>query len=244
MKIKITFFLLFLVIKSFAIDFNEIVSSYQADKSALQRKYPNAFSDIYFERFTKFYLDAKKQLESIPFNALNKDQKVDYVLMRNQIDKSIYFHDLDFKAFNEVKFVALKAQAIYEFNEKRKGGVNPKSDKLAADFNLVEKDIKFQLSELKTIKQFDSWQKAELAADIIKSLAKSTNLRFLLILLGMLSLIALSVLSYEIYRNYKKTNLLNIDVEIESDKMPSNMDYNLIDEARRITDDEIGIKDI
>ena len=77
-----------------------------------------------------------------------------------------------------------------------------------------------------------------------KSLAKSTNLRFLLILLGMLSLIALSVLSYEIYRNYKKTNLLNIDVEIESDKMPSNMDYNLIDEARRITDDEIGIKDI
>ncbi len=175
MKIKITFLLFFIVFKSFAIDFNEIVSSYQADKSALQRKYPNAFSDIYFERFTKFYLDAKKQLESISFNALNKDQKVDYVLMRNQIDKSIYFHDLDFKAFNEAKFVAIKAQAIYDFNEKRKGGVNPKSDKLAADFNFVEKDIKFQLLELKVTKQFDSWQKAELAADIIKSLAKSTE---------------------------------------------------------------------
>lgn len=175
MKIKIIFLFLFIGLKSFAIDFNEIVSSYQADKSALQRKYPNAISEIYFERFAKFYLDAKNQLEIIPFNTLSKDQKVDYVLMRNQIDKSIYFHDLEFKAFNEVKFVAQKAQAIYDFNEKRKSGVNPKSDKLASDFNLVEKDIKLQLTNLKTIKQFDSWQKAELAADLIKSLAKSTE---------------------------------------------------------------------
>ena len=175
MKIKITFIIFFIALKSFAIDFNEIVSSYQADKSALLRKYPNAISEIYFERFTKFYSDAKKQLESIAFNTLSRDQKVDYVLMRNQIDKSIYFHDLSFKAFSEVKFVAQKAQAIYDFNEKRKGGDNPKSDKLAADFNLVEKDIKLQLSELKSIKQFDSWQKAELAGDLIKSLSKSTE---------------------------------------------------------------------
>ncbi|MDP1817651.1 MAG: DUF885 family protein [Leadbetterella sp.] len=172
---KFTIFLFLITFNLFATDFSEIVASYQADKAALQRKYPNSLSEVYFERFSKFYADAKKDLDKLGFEGLTKEQKVDYVLLRNQIDKSNYFHGLEFKAFNEVKNVIEKAQPIYVFNESRKAGVNPKSDKLAADFNQVEKEIRAEIITLKTKKPYDSWQKAELAADIVKELIKATE---------------------------------------------------------------------
>ncbi|MCP9747243.1 DUF885 family protein [Lacihabitans sp. CS3-21] len=172
---KFTIFLFLITFNLYATDFSEIVASYQADKAALQRKYPNNLSEVYFERFSKFYADAKKDLDKLGFEGLTKEQKVDYVLLRNQIDKSNYFHGLEFKAFNEVKNVIEKAQPIYVFNESRKAGVNPKSDKLAADFNQVEKEIRAEIITLKTKKPYDSWQKAELAADIVKELIKATE---------------------------------------------------------------------
>jgi len=172
---KFTIFLFLITFNLFATDFSEIVASYQADKAALQRKYPNSLSEVYFERFSKFYADAKKDLDKLDFEGLTNEQKVDYVLLRNQIDKSNYFHGLDLKAFNEVKNVIEKAQPIYVFNESRKAGVNPKSDKLAADFNQVEKEIRAEIITLKTKKPYDSWQKAELAADIVKELIKATE---------------------------------------------------------------------
>jgi hypothetical protein len=172
---KFTIFLFLITFNLFATDFSEIVASYQADKAALQRKYPNSLSEVYFERFSKFYADAKKDLDKLGFEGLTKEQKVDYVLLRNQIDKSNYFHGLEFKAFNEVKNVVEKAQPIYVFNESRKAGVNPKSDKLAADFNKVEKEIRAEIVTLKIKKPYDSWQKAELAADIVKELIKATE---------------------------------------------------------------------
>ncbi|CAN1575967.1 Protein of unknown function DUF885 [Spirosomataceae bacterium] len=175
---KLTILLLFLSLSIFATDFNEIVSSYQADKGALQRKYPNPLSEVYFDRFTKFYAEARQDLNKLNFEALSKNQKVDYVLLRNQIDKSIYFHGLELNAFNEVKNVVVKAQPIYSFNENRKTGVKPTSDKLAADFNTVEKEIRAEIVALKTKKTFESWQKAELAADIVKELIKATEESF------------------------------------------------------------------
>ena len=172
---KFTIFLFLITFNLFATDFSEIVANYQADKAALQRKYPNSLSEVYFERFSKFYADAKKDLDKLDFEGLTNEQKVDYVLLRNQIDKSNYFHGLELKAFNEVKNVIEKAQPIYVFNESRKAGVNPKSDKLAADFNQVEKEIRAEIITLKTKKPYDSWQKAELAADIVKELIKATE---------------------------------------------------------------------
>lgn len=175
MKIKVFLFLLFVSYHSYAVDFNEVISTYNADKWALQRKFPNNLSDTYFERFTKFYLDWKNTLEGIDFNSLTKDQKVDYVLLRNHIEKNIYFHGLAVKEFNEVKYVVDHAKGIYVFNENRKSGVNPKSDQLAATFNSTEKEIRNDILNLKNNKPFNSWQKAALAANIVDNLKEATE---------------------------------------------------------------------
>lgn len=175
MKIKTLLFLLLFSYHSYAIDFNEVIASYNADKSALQRKFSNNLSLAYFERFSKFYLDWKSQLESIDFNALPKDQKVDYVLLRNHIEKSIYFHELAVKEFNEVKFVVQHAKEVYVYNENRKSGLNPKSDQLAGIFNETEKEIRKDILNLKNTKGFSSWQSAALAAKIVKNLKEATE---------------------------------------------------------------------
>ena len=61
---KSIFFISFLFISAnvFSQDFNELVSKYQADKSALGRKYPNHLTEKYFDRFIEYYTDVKKEL--------------------------------------------------------------------------------------------------------------------------------------------------------------------------------------
>ena len=174
MKIKFLFFVLFLSLHTYAIDFNELISSFSADESALERKYPNSLSDIYFERFSAFYQDWKTQLESIDFKQLTKDQKVDYILLKNKINKNAYFLSLSATEFNKVKFVVKDLNEIYVFNENRKVGLNPKSDQSAAIFNEATKSIQKEILNLKNIKQFDSWQSADLAANIVNKLKEST----------------------------------------------------------------------
>jgi len=178
MKIKTLLLLFLFSFHSYAIDFNEIISSFSADKSALERKYPNNLSDTYFERFSKFYLDWKSQLEAVDFESLTKDQKVDYVLLRNKIDKSIYFHGLASKEFDEVKFVVQDAKDIYVYNENRKSGLNPNAEKLAAIFNSTEKNIRNSILNLKKNKPFNSWQSAELAAKTIQKLKEASEESF------------------------------------------------------------------
>lgn len=178
MKIKTLLLLFLFSFHSYAIDFNEIISSFSADKSALERKYPNNLSDTYFERFSKFYFDWKGQLEAIDFESLTKDQKIDYVLLRNKIDKSIYFHGLAVKEFDEVKYVVQDAKDIYVYNENRKSGLNPNAEKLAAIFNTTEKNIRNSILNLKKNKPFNSWQSADLAAKTIQKLKEATEESF------------------------------------------------------------------
>ncbi|VXB00513.1 conserved hypothetical protein [Flavobacterium sp. 9R] len=178
MKFKTLFFVLFCTVHSYAIDFNEIVSTFSADKSALQRKFSNHLSDAYFIRFTQFYSDWKVKLETIDFNSLTKEQKVDYVLLRNYIEKSTCFHQLAQKEFDSVKFVAEKAKEIYDFNEKRKSGITPKSSQLAGVFDATEKAFRNEINSIKNTKPFSNWQNADLAAKVIKSLINATEESF------------------------------------------------------------------
>lgn len=178
MKFKTLFFVLFCTVQSYAIDFNEIVSTFSADKSALQRKLSNHLSDAYFIRFTRFYSDWKIKLEAIDFNSLTKEQKVDYVLLRNYIEKSTYFHQLAQKEFDNVKFVAEKAKELYDFNEKRKSGSTPQSSQLAGVFDATEKAFRNEINTIKNTKPFSNWQNADLAAKVIKALIKATEESF------------------------------------------------------------------
>lgn len=171
------YFLLVFNIQCFAIDFNDIVSAYSADKAALSRKYPNRFEAEYFIRFEKFYSDELKKLGNINFESLSNQERIDYHLLKNLISKTQYFHSLEAAKFNEIKAIINGFDPIYKFNKDRKSGIKPDAPKLAAEFNNVEKTIK-KLTETAKQSPFDSWQKAEMASDIILALKKSTEESF------------------------------------------------------------------
>jgi hypothetical protein len=171
----ILFSLLFFGFYAQANDLPELISTYQADKSALERKYPNELSDIYFERMTKFYVEWEKDLEKVDFKALSKVHKIDYVLLKNQIRRNAYFHSLEKVEYEKVKDVSAFATDIYAFNEIRKTGKNVNAGELASKFNVANKKLLELIKDLKSKPKYTSWQAAELASDIISQLKKATE---------------------------------------------------------------------
>jgi hypothetical protein len=68
MKLKLLLLIFLLNIKSFGQDIKEQIATYQADKSALGRKYPNSLSDLYFERIIfslNYHLEKMKPQQCI-----------------------------------------------------------------------------------------------------------------------------------------------------------------------------------
>lgn len=159
-------------------NFYEIIQTFQADKSALQRKYPNRFSEIYFNRFEKFYSSELNKMKQINHLLLNQEQKIDYALLKNHIEKSLYFHQIETKQYFEVKSVADEADEIFSYLEARKSGTKPKSDQLAATFTKVDKRFKDKIKNLKNVPTYNSWQKADVASNIISELKKACEEAF------------------------------------------------------------------
>ncbi len=153
----------------------EAISSFTADKSALERKYPNKLSDDYFQRFDKFYNDGLIKLNSLDFEKLNFDEKIDYTLLKNQITRLKYELNLEKSAFNELKGVIDFAGPLFTFINNRKKALKPNAQILSATFNEANKAINIKIEQLKNASKYTSWQEAELASDIVKELSKAID---------------------------------------------------------------------
>jgi hypothetical protein len=68
--------------------------SYQADRTALNRKYNNPLSEEYFQRFEKLYQEWLKALENMPYETYSLDGKIDWQLFKNHLEKELFFHGL------------------------------------------------------------------------------------------------------------------------------------------------------
>ncbi|TVP51319.1 MAG: DUF885 domain-containing protein [Mongoliibacter sp.] len=151
------------------------ISSYQADRSALARKYNNPLSDEYFQRFEKLYKDWLVALEKMPYDSYTLDGKMDYQLFKNHLEKELFFHGLAFEEFKGVRQVVDFKAALETFYQTRRMAVKPNAQELAATFTETEKAIKAKWQAMKNTKPFDSWQKAELASKTVEALRKSTE---------------------------------------------------------------------
>ncbi|SOE23885.1 protein of unknown function [Spirosomataceae bacterium TFI 002] len=178
---RILLFALFLITfsSSFGQSLPDLIDTYRADKGALERKYNNHLSQEAFDRMQVFYADWLSSLNSLDFDKLQQSQKVDFVLLRNLIEKNQNQHSIDYALFNEVKDVSNQLGVLYDFVKERSAGKNPNSEKLAADFHEAEIRVRKQFEEHKKAKKYNSWQKAELASNTIAALKKSSKEAFL-----------------------------------------------------------------
>ena len=174
---KIALFV-FLVFGSLWVEATELVNliqTYQADRGALSRLYNNRLSAEYFARMEAFNQDYLKTLQAQNYDALSEDGKIDYVLFRNYLEKELATLDLDKRDFMQIQSVVAFGKPLEEFVTARRRAKQPDSQALAASWNAVAKAVDAQLKALPSASKYDSWQKADLAAQAVESLGKVTK---------------------------------------------------------------------
>jgi len=174
---KIALFV-FLVFGSLWADATELVSmiqTYQADRGALSRLYTNRLSAEYFARMESFNQEYLKSLQAQKYDALSEDGKIDYVLFRNYLEKELATLDLEKRAFTEVQAVIAFGKPLEDFVTARRRAKQPNSQELSAIWNQVAKAVDSQLKNLAGSSKYDSWQKADLAAQAVESLNRVTK---------------------------------------------------------------------
>ncbi|MGY6521790.1 MAG: DUF885 family protein [Mongoliitalea sp.] len=158
-----------------ATELYHLISSYQADVSALNRKYTNQHSDEYFQRFDKLYSDWLKVLEGLPYESYSLDGKLDYQLLKNHLEKQQYFHQASYEEFKSIASVVAFSKPLEAFYQQRRAAVKPASQELAATFASVENEVKKAMEQAKKAKPYTSWQQAELAAAAVESLRRTVE---------------------------------------------------------------------
>src|SRR5579872_4162049 len=117
------------------------IAQYQADVSSLTRKYDIKESEEYYTRFNKFYGDWQKKLMSIQFDNMSQDGKVDYVLLRNAIDKDIHSLKENKKEFDQIQSTIPYASKIMSLVQQRRNGVQLNAEETAKVFTDIRKEL-------------------------------------------------------------------------------------------------------
>jgi hypothetical protein len=149
-----------------------LIQTYQADRGALGRLYTNRLSGEYFTRIESFNRDYLKTLQAQNYGALSEDGKIDYVLFRNYLEKQLAELDLEKRDFMQIQSVIAFGKPLESFVDGRRRAVQPDAQALAAQWNQVAQALDAQHKALSASSKYDSWQKAELAAQAVESLSK------------------------------------------------------------------------
>ncbi|SMO69994.1 DUF885 family protein [Gracilimonas mengyeensis] len=126
----------------------EKITMYEADHGALNRKYSVQPSDEYFERFDRFYAGWLTNLESVDFENLSRAEQVDYLLFKNELQRSAYFLEAEEERFAKIEaFIPAKDNAM-AFINKRRVGDSMEGKKVANWFSAWTEDISTAQSKL------------------------------------------------------------------------------------------------
>lgn len=169
---KLVLIILVVLISQLAVSqtFYEPIANFQADKSALERKYTVTYTNEYFDRFISYYQKKLNELDKIEFSGLDVDASIDFVLFRTYLERNMYNLTLEKAEFQQISHLIDFADELYQFMSERKRGNEPNSKHIAAMMDRTEKMITEKKNRLMNSQKLDSWQKAELAAQVIQNL--------------------------------------------------------------------------
>lgn len=120
---------------------HQLMVQYEADKGSLYRFYTIANSPERRERFQKFNKDYIQQLESLPFEKMSMDGKVDYILFKRNIGNELRLLKKEEEEFAQVEKYFVFAAPIYELEKKRRRGATLDAAQLARQFTQWKKTV-------------------------------------------------------------------------------------------------------
>ncbi|WP_113651869.1 DUF885 family protein [Pedobacter namyangjuensis] len=144
-KLLLSFFLCFVILQNVNAQSNEasllgpLITQYQADENMFNRKYALKRSDEYFKRLETFYAEWLKKLKSLPFDKLTKNERVDYLLLKRDINADIRALKQSETEFANTKFSVPFDNALIDFEQKRRVGKQQNGKETAQKFQeLIE----------------------------------------------------------------------------------------------------------
>src|SRR5262245_63039481 len=117
------------------------IERYTVDRGSLQRSYPVAYSRSRRERFKKFYDEWLASLQSLDFDSMSQDGKIDYLLFKNHLEYELRQLDIQSRQISEIEPLVPFAGKIIELEEARRRMEPIDSAKIAATLNDLRKQV-------------------------------------------------------------------------------------------------------
>src|SRR5215510_1943360 len=117
------------------------IERYTVDRGSLQRSYPVAVSRTRRERFKKFYEEWLASLQSLDFDSMSQDGKIDYILFKNHLEYELRQLDIQSRQISEIEPLVPFGATIIELEESRRRMEPIDSAKLAATLNDLRKQV-------------------------------------------------------------------------------------------------------
>src|SRR5678809_1557459 len=111
------------------------IERYTVDRGSLTRSYPVGVSRARRERFKKFYSEWLASLQSLNFDAMSQDGKIDYLLFKNHLEYELRQLDIQSRQLSEIEPLVPFAGKIIDLEEARRRMEPIDSAKIAATLN-------------------------------------------------------------------------------------------------------------
>src|SRR5688572_22368288 len=144
---------LFLNVTGFSQPVTEIyplIVSYRADRGSLERFYFVSNSPERRERFKTFYNDYLNKLEQLPFESMSVGGKVDYLLMKRDLQNELYLLNTEEKEYTQIKKYTAPVDPVYQWEQQRRRGKHLPSEEVAKQLNEIYKNIAGATAKLKS----------------------------------------------------------------------------------------------
>jgi hypothetical protein len=126
-----------------------LVDRYRMDLRATELFYPITYSALRFEVMEEFHQTWLKGIESIDFAKLDVEGRIDWLLLRNTLQRALADLQLDRRRWKEMEVLVSFAPALWKLEEKRQR-VDPIEGKDTAGI---------LVNVVKQIKELDTWLK-------------------------------------------------------------------------------------
>src|SRR5215213_6812523 len=117
------------------------IERYTVDRGSLTRSYPVATSRSRRERFKKFYEESLASLQSLNFDSMSQDGKIDYLLFKTHLEYELRQLDLQSRQISEIEPLVPFGAKIIELEEARRRMEPIDSAKIAATLNDLRKQV-------------------------------------------------------------------------------------------------------
>lgn len=112
-----------------------LIERYSTDHDLLESVYADSLAPATRQRMRLFLAESRKQLEAIPFSALDQEGKADYLLMANHLTREEHALALEETQWKQVEPLLPVAADVFALEDARRAIETPDGEKIALRLN-------------------------------------------------------------------------------------------------------------